>query len=119
MHFTIYFLALFFLPASAQPFIPEAGTFIDASVKGGGRSIAVVVGYSGPKVMGAYVNLFEIRHTINNYEEPMGQYDSHLAKYFVNLEPKVMDMTKATKREDIKPMSPHGLEALRVRMKRE
>ena len=120
MHFTISFLALFFLPAFAQTFIPEAGTFIDTNVKGRRRSIAVVVAYSGTKIMGAYVDLFENRlHGLSSTEESMGNYDIHLARYFVNLEPKVMDMIGATKRDDIPAMSPQGLEALKMRMKGE
>ena len=125
MHFTIYFLALFFLPAFAQlePFIPKIGDFVSVTIGNDpGGTLAVVVGYHGPKIMGAYV----YPPIADNTRLPPGMvpisgfYTSSLVRgYTVKLAGRVINMNFATERKDLEPMSLTSVENLKREIKSE
>ena len=127
MHFTIYFLALFFLPAFAQPLqviLPKVGTFVNLNAQVGDKAIAVIVGYQGLKVIGAIARLPDDAGASDQMPATMVSmseihHDSHLKGYILRLQGKIIDMIKAREIEDIKPMSNSEVLTLRKRMKRE
>ena len=120
MHFTICFLALFFLPAFAQlqPFIPEIGTFLKpgASPAADPNIVAVVLGYQSEKIIGAFVYPPD-SHSLPTAEwmekKPMSEfYTSSLEGYTVVLVGRVINMNFALKK-NLEPMSPENVEKLK------
>ena len=122
--------ALFFLPAFAQPFqaiLPKVGTFVNLNAGDGDKGIAVVVGYHGLKVIGAYAYP-QTDHSDARASGEMPAYmvsmdeihrDSHLKGYILHLDGKIIDVIKAKKNDDITPMSIPEVSALKAKMMRE
>ena len=120
MHFTIYFLALFFLPTFAHPFIPQPGTFINVRGQGGKTSIAVILGFQGVDIIGAYVTNRPGHGKLNPQEKDMEEFQTPVALkgWVVQICGTVMDMNTATE-NTMTPLSPLSLRLLRERVNRE
>ena len=124
MHFTIFFLALFFLPAFAQPFIPKIGEFVSVIIgdPASPSRLAVIVGYHGAKIMGAFVYPPSFRGLHNPGRVSLSRFytSSHLGDdYTVSLSGRVINMNHATERKDLEPMSLDSVKKLRAAIKSE